>query len=110
MSRPKILILFGSLFLLLPVINYFIISYQLRIHFAFPVLVFSNLKPLQIVLLFAPVIVGLGLFSVEKWGYFVFLGYSGILILHNLVIFIQNPLIYNLGAILQTVIGTSAIL
>ena len=110
LARPKPLVLFGVLFLFLPLINYFIISYQMQIPFTYPKLLLSGLRPMQLGLLFAPIIVGIGLLSVEKWGYFVFLVYSGILILHNLVVVLQNPVLYNLGAVAQTLFGTTAIL
>lgn len=109
-SRPKPLILAGVLFLILPFINYLIISYQMKIDFLSPILFLSTLKPLQLCLLFSPIVVGFGLLSVAKWGYFVFLIYSAILILHNIVFFAENPVLYNLAALMQTFFGTVAIL
>jgi hypothetical protein len=109
-SRPMPLIIAGVIFLIIPFLNYLIISYQMQIPLAFPLLILSTLSPLQVGLLFAPILVGIGLLSVRKWGYFVFIGYSAILILHNLFMFAASPLLYNLGALTQTFLGTAIIL
>jgi|JI9StandDraft_2_1071091.scaffolds.fasta_scaffold08515_6 hypothetical protein len=108
-SRPYTLLIFGSLFLLIPIFNYISIAYYNDIPYLNPKLVLKTLKKLEVVLLLSSVIVGIGLLSVRRWGWYSFLVYAFALISYNLFIIILNPVIYNVGAFVQTIIAFVAI-
>ncbi len=110
LSRPKPLILTGIIFFILPFLNVIFISIQLNIGFFSISSLLSALHPIQTILLLFSFIVGFGLLAVEKWGYYLFLSYSAILIIHNLYVLFENAVLYNLGALLQTILGSIAIL
>ncbi len=107
-SRPYTLLIFGSLFLLIPIFNYISIAYYNDIPYLNPRLVLKTLKKLEVVLLLSSLIVGIGLLSVRRWGWYSFITYAVILIFYNLYTVILNPVIYNVGAFVQTIIAFAA--
>lgn len=109
LARPKTLVFFGIIFLLLPILNYFGAVAQTGIKYTFPLLVLKQLPFLAKILLLLPIPVGIGLLLVKKWGWWLFQIYAVILILHNIYVMIAQPDLYNLGAIFQTILGCAAV-
>ncbi|MCE9597785.1 MAG: DUF2127 domain-containing protein [Spirochaetia bacterium] len=107
--RPWALIIFGAAFLLLPFINYLSITNQLHVSPQFPDVTLKLLNPIEQFLLFMPFLVGIGLLLVKRWGWWLFLGYSAILIVYNIYALVRSPGYYNAGALLQTALGIAAV-
>lgn len=106
---PWTLIVFGTIYAVMPFLNYFGLSNQLHIPWSMPALVFRSLHPLQIILLIAPLFVGIGLLFVQKWGWWLCLVYSVCIVAYNIGAFLFRPGWYNAGALAQTILGTAAV-
>lgn len=106
LSRPTALIVFGIFFLLLPFINYFMISRELIIPVTYPVNIFKSLSIPMIMLLIFPFIVGIGLLRVKKWGWWLFFVYSILLISYDIITISRSFNYFNIGALIRTVIGS----
>lgn len=109
MKRPKTLLFFGILFLTLPLINY--IGLSIRFHYSLFQIksILRELSRIEIILLLFPMLVGIGLLLVKKWGWWLFLFYSIALILSNTITLFKDPHLYNIGALVQTLLALSAI-
>lgn len=108
-SRPIPIIVFGVLFLILPFINYVNFAYQFQIPF---MNVMEVLKTVDIVAIFLAVIpfaVGIGILLVKRWGWFLFLGYSGMVLFYNSIVLISEPSELNILTLIQSFVGFSAI-
>ncbi|MCE9501511.1 MAG: PilZ domain-containing protein [Leptospira sp.] len=109
LARPKTLIIFGLIFLIFPVINYFNLCSRYGIKY-YNLFQFIRLTGVTASFLtFFPVIVGIGLLNIKKWGFWLFLFYAPILIFYNLYTIIKSPIAFNVVALLQAVIGTYAV-
>ncbi|MBL8019059.1 MAG: PilZ domain-containing protein [Leptospirales bacterium] len=108
--RPWTLIIFGVAFLLLPFLNYLSITNQLHISPRLPDVTIKLLNPVELFLLLMPFLVGIGLLLVKRWGWWLFLGYSAILVVYNIYALVTSRSLYNAGALIQTVLGISAVL
>ncbi|MCB1323835.1 MAG: PilZ domain-containing protein [Spirochaetales bacterium] len=106
--RPLSLILVGLLMLALPIINYVNIAFVLHLPLHVYELIFGTLEPYEMVLLLAPIPVGIGLLLVKRWGWWLFLVFSLAMILYNAVVFAVRPAVENLGALILAVIGLVA--
>lgn len=108
-NRPKTLLGFGIFFLILPLVNYIGIA----IRFQHRLVEFSNimeeLHSLEIILLFTPVFVSIGILTVQTWGYYLFLFYAIILTLHNTITLFRDPAVYNYNSFIQTIIVFGAV-
>lgn len=109
LARPKTLVFFGIIFLLLPFCNYAGVAYQTGINFTFPIIVLSQLQLPALILILLPIPVGIGLLFVKKWGWWLFLMYSILLIMYNLYVILTEPEVYNIGAIVQSILGCAAV-
>ena len=108
--RPWTLLFFGIAFLLLPFLNYLGITSQLQISPQMPVVALKLLNPVELILLFTPILVGIGLLAVKRWGWWLFLAYAVVLIVHNIYALARSPGYYNAGALIQTILGVAAVL
>lgn len=106
--RPPALTLFGLAFLLMPVANYIAVAMHMQLSPMDFMTVFARMNPMELLLLFGAIPVGLGLLLVKKWGWWMFLIYSILLISHNAVVFALQPFAGNLGALLLALFGMSA--
>ena len=108
--RPWTLLLFGFVFCLLPVANYVSIAHSIGLPLRFYRLVLSALNPVEWFLWIAPLPVGIGLLSVKKWGWYLLLAYGVVLSGYNLFVAASAFSRYNLGALVTTVFGLSAVI
>lgn len=109
LSKPRALLVFGAVFMVLPVLNYFLVAYRLEIHYSLVAIVFSRMPAHTLVMLGLPFVVGIGLLQVKKWGWWAFLCYAVLLLSHNTVSFIIDPGYYNFGSIFNSLIFFIAI-
>jgi hypothetical protein len=109
MARPKTLIIFGILFLLFPIINYLNLSFQYDIKFYKILLMLKIIGIIPIILLITALLIGIGLLKIKKWGFWLFLFYSPLLIIYNLYVTIKYPAGFNIFALAQALFGTVAI-
>ena len=107
--RPISLVLVGFLMLALPIINYLNIAFVLHLPLHVDELIFGTLEPYEVVLLLAPIPVGIGLLLVKRWGWWLFLIFSLAMILYNAVVFAVRPAMENLGALILAVFGLAAL-
>jgi len=107
--RPRPLLLFGSVFLILPFVNYLVIAEELLIPPSSFFFLLSKIDMMARVLLFAPILVGLGLLLVKRWGWYLFLAFSLVLIIRNIFVLLQSPGFYNVWALGLTAIGLAAV-
>lgn len=108
LARPLTLVLFGVLFLVLPFLNYFTFAYQSRIPLQLVWVVLRAMDPVFLILTLMPFAVGVGLLAVKKWGWYSFLVFAGLLIGYNLFTLAVNPVLTNLGALLNALLGCAA--
>ncbi len=110
-SRPLPILVFGSVFLLLPIVNYINFAYQLEVSPKDFLLILSRIDSIALILAIFPIVIGIGILLVKKWGWWSFLGYSIIVLFYNLIVLISEPnqLIPNLVNLIQSLIGFSAI-
>ena len=108
-SRPNTLIFSGLIFIFLPVASYFYLAYEIQVSFHSPLILFSRLNLVEIILLFLPLAVGVGLFSTKKWGWWLFLIYGISLILYNLYVLKISPDLLNISAALQSIFGVATV-
>ncbi len=109
-KRPVSLLVFGLIFIALPLINY--TSFALKkgqppLAVAYVV---NEMNILELVLLFFPLIIAAGLLWVKKWGWYLFLAYAPVWIIYNLVDFFLASTIYNLLAVFKSFFGVIAII
>lgn len=109
-KRPPSLVVFGLIFCVLPMINYFSLALKKSLPLTYPVFVIKALNTAELLLLFLPVIIGIGILMVRKWGWYLFLAYAAYLILYNLIDFFIESTIYNLIAVFQSFFGVIAII
>jgi hypothetical protein len=109
-SRPIPILVFGIVFLLLPLVNFVNFAYQLEVpptEFRF---ILKNIEPFALLLSFFPIVVGVGILMVKKWGWWCFLLYSIVVILYNILVLVSEPnqISDNIITLVQSVIGFSA--
>lgn len=97
--KPVSIVVIGLYYLVSPVLNLVQMSLATGVGLAGPVNLWTILSPLDWVLLAAFPIVGWGVLSVERWGWFAFMGFSLVLVVYNTVAFVVNRS-YDLGLVL----------
>lgn len=107
---PKSLLVFGIIFLVMPIINYYSISVQTGIGFLHFQKVFSQINLVEAILLFASIPVGVGLLLVKRWGWWLFFIYSLSLIAYNLFLLVLSKDLFDLGVLLRTILGTLVVI
>ncbi len=108
-SRPLRLTLFGIFFLSIPIINYIGLAIRNRIPLYELRLIFAEFRILEILLICIPVFVGIGLLLVQKWGWWLFIFYSIILVFYNTFILFVEFQPYNINSFFQTLLVFSAL-
>ncbi|MCB1319718.1 MAG: DUF2127 domain-containing protein, partial [Leptospiraceae bacterium] len=106
---PKALIVFGSILIASPVLNYFALASSLGIPFSYPRLVLSFVNPWIVPLLILPVIIGVGLLRIKKWAWYLFMIYAPVLIGYNVYVLIERPDAFNISALLITILFGAAL-
>lgn len=107
LSRPRVLVVTGLFFLLLPVINIVTFAwfrYEMDVGKAL-----TAFRWFELGILAAALPAGIGLLMVTRWGWYYFLGYAMSFLLYNITVFVLNNQIYNFSAVLQSFIGAVAI-
>ena len=111
MSRPPAMIVFGTLLIALPFLNYGWFTLQYGIP---PILVkpafqaIMNHEPFFLVLFPLSVGAGAGLIAVQKWGWYAFLVYAILLIPHNAVVALQSSKSTNWSILVTSIIAFAA--
>ena len=108
--RPKTLVFFGTVFILLPLFNYMSFAIEKGIHYGMPTLLLSALPIPALVLAAVTPIIGVGLLMVKKWAWRAFLLYACLLLAHNAVALALSITDYNLGVLLQSSVGLAGMI
>lgn len=96
-------------FLLLPVANYVAHAIARGIPLGAVGRVIATFSGVAKVLWLTPIVVGIGLFTVSRWGYWAFLAYGVALVLYDAILLVRAPSVFNFGAIVQTVLVLGAL-
>jgi hypothetical protein len=104
------LVIIGLVFILFPFANYLLLSFLYRIPLNEPVLLFNKLNPLGNFLAFFLIIVGVGLLSITRWGWYLFLFYMPVFILYSLISYFITPDTYYLTVMILSAFGFLAII
>lgn len=107
-SRPLPVIIFGILFLILPFVNYVNFAYHFQIPFQEFGKVFKIVDTIAIILAIVPFAVGTGILLVKRWGWFLFLFYSILVLFYNAMVLISEPSDTNILTLVQSAIGFGA--
>ncbi|HMU85486.1 MAG TPA: PilZ domain-containing protein [Leptospiraceae bacterium] len=107
---PVSLLVFGWLFLLLPVYNYFGASQRLHVPMNYPEAILLRMSVIEVILLFAAWPVACGFLLGKKWGWWSFLTYGAALIAHNLTAVLYWRAIGGVSALVQTMVLIAIIL
>ena len=110
LKRPFSLTVFGFIFLSLPLVRYFQVCYEKNISYDYPLFFIQSLDTLDLILLFAPLIVAAGTLIIKPWGWYFFLAYSALLICYNLYRFFHESAIYNFSTVLFSFLGALAVI
>lgn len=102
---PKRVLVFGLIFILLPAANYIATCIRLKLDFAEWRGVLYALTWIEIILMIAPIAIGIGLLRVQKWGWQLLMLYAFLLTAHNMHRFIKRPVGRNTDALINSVIG-----
>jgi hypothetical protein len=108
-SRPVPIIVFGIVFLMLPFINYVNFAYQFQIPFQNVLEVLKTVDMVGFLLAVFPFAVGIGILLVKRWGWFLFLAYSALVLFYNSMVLISEPSEMNILTLGQSAIGFAAI-
>lgn len=108
-ARPIPIIVFGILFLILPILNYINFAYQFQIPFQNFLEVVKTVDTIAVVLSIVPFAVGIGILLVKRWGWFLFLAYSVMVLFYNTMVLISEPSEINILTLIQSTVGFSAI-
>lgn len=108
-SRPLPVIIFGIIFLLLPFINYINFAYHFQIPFTNVMEVLKTVDAVAVVLAIIPFAVGIGILLVKRWGWFLFLVYSILVLVYDALVSISDPTEPNIMTLVQSAIGFTAI-
>ncbi len=108
-ARPIPIIVFGILFLILPILNYINFAYQFQIPFQNFVEVVKTVDTIAVVLSIIPFAVGIGILLVKRWGWFLFLAYSIMVLFYNTMVLISEPSELNILTLVQSTVGFAAI-
>jgi len=108
-SRPIPIIVFGILFLILPILNYINFAYQFQIPFQNVLEVLKTVDTIAVVLSIIPFAVGIGILLVKRWGWFLFLAYSVMVLFYNTMVLISEPSELNILTLVQSTVGFAAI-
>jgi hypothetical protein len=106
---PWTILIFGVIFLSLPVMNYIALGQRLSIPWKYPRTLLGALNPFEIVLLLLPIVIGVGLLMVKRWAWWLFLAYATTLLAYNAAILALSRQLYNVNALVQTAIFVSAV-
>lgn len=109
LAKPKTLVVFGFLFLLLPVVNYLLLCYQKGISPKHIGIVLRHSDIFAVALIFLAIPVGIGLLKVKIWGWRLFLIYAVLLIAYNIQTFFFNPKVLNLAVFLESLLGITSV-
>jgi len=110
-ARPRTLILFASILIALPFLNYFGLAAQYGLPWSYPLLVFKKTPIAALLLWAAPLPIGIGLLLVRLWAWYALLVYAAVLVLYNLAALLFSgggAGVYNAGALGVTVFGFAA--
>jgi PilZ domain len=108
-SRPLPVIVFGILFLILPIINYVNFAYHFQIPFQNVGEVLKTVDIIAVILAVVPFAVGIGILLVKRWGWFLFLFYSVLVLFYNAMVLLSDPTETNILTLIQSTIGFAAI-
>jgi hypothetical protein len=109
MGRPWLINAFGCFFLLLPLGNYAARVWVNHAAWSEPGAVLAGASPIALAMIFFPLLVGIGLLTVSRWGWWLFVVYAPALCLYSIYVLIRRPVLFNVGALAQTVIAFAAI-
>lgn len=110
-SRPLPILVFGSVFLLLPVVSYVNFADEFGVMPKDFMVILSRINTIALFLSIFPIFIGIGILSVKKWGWWSFLAYSISVLIYNLIVLVSEPtrLVGNLLNLTQSLVGFSAI-
>jgi hypothetical protein len=109
-ARPLPILVFGVVFLLLPIANYIDFAYKLDISPSNFFFVIKNTNIFALVLAVLPFPVGIGILLVKRWGWWSFLLYSILTIFYNILVLISESeeMVGNAITLIQSSIGFTA--
>ncbi|MBP7283043.1 MAG: PilZ domain-containing protein [Leptospiraceae bacterium] len=102
MQVPKTILSAGVFLIFYPIVNLFGIAFYYK-NFSLDFLS-KNISIVQFILIFFPVIIGIGLIRIQKWAWYSFLIYAILLIGFNFYGAIKNPVLFNYISILEVIV------
>ena len=102
------LVAFGVLFLVLPLVNLLGLAWHRSIPLSETMRIVRGMPTLMFLFWVTPPAVGIGLLRVSRWGWWLFLVYAPSLALYNLIVYLRVATLYNTAAIGQTLIALGA--
>ena len=107
--RPPLLIAIGVLFLaVLPVVNFVVRARVLHIALTAPLHVVASFSGVEKAILAGSIVVGAGVLAVQRWGWWLFVVYAPLFAIYDLYLFKTNPILFNIGALAETVVAFAA--
>jgi hypothetical protein len=107
-KRPLIITVISLCYLIAPAAIIIQGSFVSRIPLFGPHNIFTRLYYTDIIILCLYPVCSIGLYSVRKWGWWVFLGSSGALIVYNVVVYLISPM-YNIVLLIMFNVGLAVV-
>ncbi len=109
-KRPPLLIAFGLYFLvILPISNIVARAWVKSVSLTDAVQLAGEFSRLEWAILAVSLVVGAGILRVERWAWWLFVFYAPLFATYDAIIFSRNPNLFNVGALLQTIIAFGAV-
>jgi hypothetical protein len=109
LSRPKTLLIFGLIFLIIPFVNYYFLASNMGLPLTKFRIVLFHSDIFALVLLLMAFVVGAGLLLVQRWGWYFFLFYATCLIVYDLHLFLFNFKLENFVFLFNSLVGLTAV-
>lgn len=108
--RPAGIFIFSIIYMVLPLVNYVLICLEANLPILEPVYFLRNTDPLYIALVLLPFLMGLNILLINRFSLFLFVGFNFFLVGYNLFLFVSEASRYNISAVLQSFLGSMAII
>lgn len=100
---------YGLIFFILPIVNYFNFAFQIQVPIHDVSTVVKIIDVFALILSVVPFVFAIGILLVKRWGWFMFLGYSLLVLFFNTVVLFYDPTDLNIFTLVQCIIGFTAI-
>lgn len=101
-KKPISLIVISFILIVSPIYNYYLQLLLRKLPISWSNILSLRFTKMELLFILLPVVCGVGLFLIKKWAWYLFLIYSSILILFNIIVTIVNPIRFNFYSLFES--------